>query len=241
MIAKGDKIYVTAAYADGAVSYASQLGNATGRVKEVALNGTVGSDFVDDGIAIRKTKTWSVNGGFHHEFNPKWEFNFDAGYVNVDGFGTRDYSFVGVGGDIRWKPVSNMYIALDAEYGSLSYSTGTQALRRRPTTAGPRWSASAATSDPILRSEADDEPASRRARFFVRHLGHDSIRGTLGRLRRSGAEPLFLFGRLGRASLSDDLDAERRGGWFIDLDAVSRSWSGANVPPGSRMTSKRFA
>ncbi|WP_407051717.1 porin [Methyloraptor flagellatus] len=128
MIAKGDKIYVTAAYADGAVSYASQLGNATGRVKEVALNGTVGSDFVDDGIAIRKTKTWSVNGGFHHEFNPKWEFNFDAGYVNVDGFGTRDYSFVGVGGDIRWKPVSNMYIALDAEYGSLSYSTGTQAL-----------------------------------------------------------------------------------------------------------------
>ena len=128
MIAPGDTAYLLAGMSDGGISFVSQLGNSTGRTTEVAANQTVGTDFYDNGKKLKLTAAWSAQAGMHHEINALWETNVDVDHIQVNGSGARDYSYNAVGGDIRWKPVKNFYIAFDAEYGQLTYTSATKAL-----------------------------------------------------------------------------------------------------------------
>ncbi|TBW39760.1 porin [Siculibacillus lacustris] len=128
MLAAGDKAYLVGTYSSGAVAFATQLQNATGKIQEVFFNAFgsgIGQDFVIVNGKNKLTNTWAVNGGLHHEFSPQWELNVDAGYVKVDGYQWRDEEFVGAGVDLRWKPVKGFQIGADVEYGKLTFSNNT--------------------------------------------------------------------------------------------------------------------
>ncbi|WP_407051716.1 porin [Methyloraptor flagellatus] len=129
MLAPGDKIAFGGAYGEGAQGFITAYSQySTGNVRNVVVPGDyIGEDWAVDGFGrIQQTRSWGVMGSFHHEFNKKWEFNFDASYENVDGFGARDYATYGLQADVRWKPVSNFYIGVGAEYGSMEFSTATR-------------------------------------------------------------------------------------------------------------------
>ncbi len=92
----GDKLSFTALYSEGAPKYA--IGGTTGNNFDAFNNqGTSSAAFYQtfavaallDGVygpggSIEKTKVWSVQGGFEHNWTPQWQTSVYGAYVNVD-------------------------------------------------------------------------------------------------------------------------------------------------------------
>jgi hypothetical protein len=132
MIGPSTKAALQAAYGDGALSYVA------GNFVQVA--GTnIGADAVfNPNGNVERTTAWVIMGGFTHSFTPAWQFDFNAGYGQVDGYGRRDYDQLEIAGSLRWKPVAGLQIGLAAEYRDVNFSSGTQSAFTNSTTAFTR-------------------------------------------------------------------------------------------------------
>ena len=143
-IAKGDKVAFEVGYSSGALGYITALNTGSGNIGTVfnggkpaasTANNYIGQDWAVDATGgIRLTNAWGAVASFHHEFNPKVEWNFDATYLAVDGYQARDLQAYGLMTDIRWKPTgdSKFYIALGVEYGGITFSNATKAANPAP-------------------------------------------------------------------------------------------------------------
>ncbi len=138
-LGEGDKIGLTAAFAQGANAYV----NAAGQYPGAFYLGSGKSDLDADATyspatGLNLTRSWSVFGGITHNFTPNFEFNGAAGYQSVSNGGTGVAGIAGgpaangfnVGqfefaAQLKWKPVKAFYIAPYVEFRNANFSSGT--------------------------------------------------------------------------------------------------------------------
>ena len=144
MLAAGDSIFFTAAYADGALNYVGLSGSSTGTSQALGRVNGYGTgdalyrlaDAVSDAFGSYSTSTaWSVSGQFRHFWTPGLRSAVYAGYASVDSpdtaFATAngylDVDVWQVGVNTIWSPVKNLDIGAEVLYskidGSLPYNT----------------------------------------------------------------------------------------------------------------------
>lgn len=130
-LAKGDKVAFQGGYAVGAQGFITALNSGSGNIGKVFRPGNyIGEDWaVDAGGSIRQTNTWGLLGSFQHNFSANYEFDFDASYLSVQGYGPRDEQAYGLQSVFLWKPLgtSNFSIGTALEYGAVNYSGATRA------------------------------------------------------------------------------------------------------------------
>ena len=81
----GDQAGINFAYSQGAAGYATNIG--TG-MQMYNASTSVGVGWLTDGVfdtgtEIQLTRVWSINAGYQHIWNPKWQHVVFGGYVNV--------------------------------------------------------------------------------------------------------------------------------------------------------------
>lgn len=140
MLAAGDEIYFTGAYADGAMSYAGLSGNPTSPSPRVLgqINGDLQggayyltADAVWNGVNDYHTSTaWSVSTQFRHYLLKNLRANFYAGYISVDTadsaygkqHGYMDLDLWQVGGGMAWFPARQLEIGVEVIYSRIDGS-----------------------------------------------------------------------------------------------------------------------
>ncbi len=121
MLGAGDKMFVQAAYANGAVDY---LLNNTG----VATNALTGASIVLarnwDSATETNSKAWVIAGGLNHNFSKAVEANLGVSYLDYQDatVAAADYTSWVIGGDVRWKPVSGLTLAVALDYRNVDYN-----------------------------------------------------------------------------------------------------------------------
>ncbi len=122
MIAAGDVIGLQAAYGKGAVGYVANgfTGNAT--------TITVRDFFLDTG-AVEQSSAYSFYGAFTHNWTSKVYSAASLAYTKYDAPSTRvnneDYSYLDARVTLGWKPVTNMLIAAEVDYGHVDFARTT--------------------------------------------------------------------------------------------------------------------
>ncbi|MDK9698447.1 MAG: porin [Siculibacillus sp.] len=114
MLGAGDKAFIQGIYADGAVDY-TMNNTATGF-------GVLARNW--DGVNAN-SKSWAISAGLNHNFSKAVEANLGVSYLDYNdaaAANTRDYTSWVLGGDIRWKPVSGLTLAVALDYRSVDYA-----------------------------------------------------------------------------------------------------------------------
>lgn len=125
-LAKGDKFYLEAAYADGALDYLYSSGdNNVGSLTN--SNATVAS--VTDarlvGTSIKTSKGFQVMGAFAHYWTPEWRSVLHASYVDVNqAIGGTDFKETRLAKQLVWSPVSGLDIGAEVLWARLSPKAG---------------------------------------------------------------------------------------------------------------------
>jgi len=138
MLAKGDKLWVTANYADGWIGALMSTGSLTslsdsssgGRV----LGGAIRKDanLVFNGTSVDTTTGWNVAALFQHFWAPQWRSVAFASYGQLDapngaasrnwdgnrGFG--DATVWNVGTNLAWLPTRDFEIGVEVIYARVS-------------------------------------------------------------------------------------------------------------------------
>ena len=119
MLGAGDKIFVQGAYTKGAVDY---LLNSTDAYYDAVAGKNIGLARNWDGSDA--SKAWVVAGGLNHNFSKQVEANLGASFLKYDDASdaTRDYKSWVLGGDIRWKPVTGLTMAVALDYRTVDYN-----------------------------------------------------------------------------------------------------------------------
>ena len=114
MLGAGDKAFIQASYSAGAVDY---LLNNTG-----TIFGTLARNW--DPAASVNSKAWNVSAGLNHNFSKAVEANLGVSYLDYQDatVAIRDYTSWVIGGDVRWKPVSGLTLALALDYRTVDYN-----------------------------------------------------------------------------------------------------------------------
>lgn len=135
MLARGDVLWLQAAYTDGALAYAFTNDNSDGLVQTrqqvgVGLLTSTYADGVSNaaGTGIVKSKAWSIHGGFRHFWTPALRSAIWGKYVNVDAPGgavalannLNDFRFWQVGVNTIWSPVRNLDLGVEVVYTNLT-------------------------------------------------------------------------------------------------------------------------
>ncbi len=143
----GDTIGLTAAYGQGANGYVNGAGQYNGTYMPSAGNTDLGADATwSAGSGLKLTRSWSIFGGFTHNFSPAFEFDGAVGYENVNnggsgvngvaaapaGFaltGANNFSFgqTEASAVLKWKPVKGFYVAPFVEFRNVTFSSATVA------------------------------------------------------------------------------------------------------------------
>jgi hypothetical protein len=138
MIAEDDFVYVSGAYADGALSYLlSGYGVGRGGNNDL-FGGAYLGDFALTGNGnVRTTTGFNVNGGFEHHWSPNWRSSISASYADIDVPGfvrsspvaggrgrNQDWAMVQVAGQTVWTPVSNLDIGMEVVYSRFTEQPG---------------------------------------------------------------------------------------------------------------------
>jgi hypothetical protein len=124
MIAAGNKVAFTGAYTEGALKYLNLGGYG---VDFLVPGTTLAAVFTPDGKAI-KTKAWSVNGSFLHNFAPALSAAVDVGYADVDHAGPNDFNILRVSGSTTYTVAAGFTVAAGLEYQRVSFSSETKAV-----------------------------------------------------------------------------------------------------------------
>ena len=112
MLGAGDKAFIQGIYTDGAVDYT--LNNV----------GTIFGTLARNWDNVSNSKAWSVSGGLNHNFSKAVEANLGVSYLDYQdaSVAARDYTSWVIGGDIRWKPVSGLTLAVALDYRTVDYN-----------------------------------------------------------------------------------------------------------------------
>jgi len=145
MIAPGDQMWLTANYADGAMTaiMSGGLSNVSTPANRRLLGGLVRLDQNLQVTGLDKfdtVKAWNVAGAFTHYWAANWRSNFTAGYIAVN-TPTADAGFIQWGNGnlqvytagLTYSPVKDLDIGLETQYAKASnkvqnWSTGAPAL-----------------------------------------------------------------------------------------------------------------
>lgn len=118
-LAKGDYLWGSAAYTDGAGLSYNGLGdsnNGSGTTQNVA-NLNPQFDFLIVGGDIEKTKAFNANLGLLHYWTPQWRSAVQASYIKVDYRKVdADWSTVNFAGNVIWSPVKKLDIGGEVVY-----------------------------------------------------------------------------------------------------------------------------
>ncbi|GBD48499.1 porin [Methylopila sp. Yamaguchi] len=133
-LAKGDYLWGTAAYTEGALSYiglgsSGDAGFASGNTQNI-VGGNSAPDFVINGGDIDKTKAYAFNLGVLHYWSPKWRSALQGTYadVNVKAAGA-DFTAYAVTGNLIWTPVKKLDIGAELNYIKVKDKASNYTLR----------------------------------------------------------------------------------------------------------------
>jgi hypothetical protein len=161
MLGAGDSFGIATMYCSGASHYcgnnastaSAPTGNTTltGQVPgnpalfNLTTGQTTGFGQLWDGFYVELSRTWNINGGIQHNWNPAWRTSLWAGYINfkanssavdaacaatttgsivagayvasgVQGPGCMDWNAWQIGSRTMWNPVANMDVSLEVMY-----------------------------------------------------------------------------------------------------------------------------
>jgi len=133
MIAKGDVLWLQAAYADGAIGYLTPQGTPLGGGTTTAHITTNNADAYVDAIGnLKKTKGYAITAGFLHYWTPQIRQGLYGSYLRLDyaagvsspvlatgavaNGAVVDQSEWRVGSNLIWSPVSGLDIGVEVLY-----------------------------------------------------------------------------------------------------------------------------
>lgn len=134
---RGDKFWLQAAYAKGAVDYTTP-------------DPYWGTDFADrSNTGVFQRNDWSAVAAYHHGFSKQYGVNASVSFLNSSGwvwrstftganavFGPKsaDYRQTDVGLSFDWTPANGMLVRVGGEYRRVDYATPMNYFNRRPAT-----------------------------------------------------------------------------------------------------------
>lgn len=128
-IAAGDALFLQAAYADGAVSYAggTDLAQPWNQLNGIGLFDAIVVPDGAGGFDIKKSKVYNLVGGFTHYWAPNLKSYIAAQYTHANQWGsTLDFSqWVGAAA-VVYSPVEDLDFGLEVFYSNLSAKNGTR-------------------------------------------------------------------------------------------------------------------
>lgn len=110
----GDKVFLQGAYTKGAVDYL--LNNTSTGFGVLARNW--------DSATATNSTAWVIAGGLNHNFSKQVEANLGVSYLDYNDatLAANDYTSWVIGGDVRWKPVSGLTLAVALDYRTIDYA-----------------------------------------------------------------------------------------------------------------------
>ncbi len=116
VIAKGDTLYLQAAYADGAVSYLGLI--------DASGDFSAPDAFVRADGGLSKVRGWSAVTQYLHNWNDRWNSAFFGGMGRFDiddpvaraAYGASGVTNVNVGANLTWTPVAPLAVTLQYDY-----------------------------------------------------------------------------------------------------------------------------
>ena len=110
----GDKVFLQGAYSKGAVDYL--LNNTKTGFGVLARNW--------DAATSTNSTAWVIAGGLNHNFSKQVEANLGVSYLDYNDatIAANDYTSWVIGGDVRWKPVSGLTLAVALDYRTIDYA-----------------------------------------------------------------------------------------------------------------------
>lgn len=120
-LSAGDKLWLQAAYADGALSYLGISSVSSANFAVTANDGVIANG------SIKTTKGWNVTGGLLHYWTPSvrqsvWgsytgvNYSHEAKLANVANTGIRNFDAWSVGSNVIWSPVKAFDIGVEVLY-----------------------------------------------------------------------------------------------------------------------------
>jgi hypothetical protein len=155
MLGAGDSVGVAGAYCSGASHYCSNNGNPlTNALFGLTQGGTTGLGMLWDGFynntgtaaqplgSLELSRTWNVNGGIEHRWNPMWKTSLWGAYLNYkansptidascaltpifataafQGAGCLDFTAWQIGSRTVWNPVVNLDVSVEVMYSAIN-------------------------------------------------------------------------------------------------------------------------
>jgi len=123
MLGAGDKMFVQAAYANGAVDYL--LNNTeVARLAPFRSQDAVILARNWDSATETNSRAWVVAAGLNHNFSKAVEANLGVSYLDYQDATAAgaDYTSWVIGGDVRWKPVTGLTLAVALDYRTVDYN-----------------------------------------------------------------------------------------------------------------------
>ncbi|MEJ1159618.1 porin [Prosthecomicrobium sp. N25] len=118
MIADGDTVTVQAAYGKGAVGFVSPDWYAANDYVSIARGSR---------SKMSLTESWSVAGGFLHNWNAQWSTAMTTSFATIDHKGRFwDYDQFDIGGNLVWAPVTGLSIGAELEYKNVDFDPGSR-------------------------------------------------------------------------------------------------------------------
>jgi Porin subfamily len=120
MLGAGDALWLSAAYADGALGYLGFSGNVTG-VSDASAS--VFDAYIGADGSVETASGWSVAGGLRHYWTPTIRSAVHGSYASVEfdnaPIGLADFTEWRVGVNTFWTPVAGLNIGVEALYANL--------------------------------------------------------------------------------------------------------------------------
>jgi len=155
MLGAGDQLWLTANYADGAMSAIMGGSSYSGvnTASQVRLLGglvrNIGSLAVTSSTTVDTVKAWNVGGLLTHYWAPQWRSNIAASYVSIDSPTTAlttmqwgDAKLQNYMGSLIYSPAKDLDIGLEVQYANLKnkVQNGTAALTNSTGLSSSNWS-----------------------------------------------------------------------------------------------------
>jgi hypothetical protein len=121
-MAKGTRLFLTAAYADAALAYLGSVAS--------PFAGALGLGFADSyvvGTSLSQSSGFAISGGGSFFFSPTLRSHITVGYADIDadttdvlGIAVNDYSQLTAAANIVYSPVANLDLGLEVFYQGIS-------------------------------------------------------------------------------------------------------------------------
>ncbi|WP_020185020.1 porin [Methylopila sp. 73B] len=134
-LAKGDYLWGSAAYAEGALSYiglgtSGDAGFSSGATQNITSANTLVDFVVGADGDIKKTQAYAFNLGLLHYWSPKWRSALQGTYADVDVASSgQDSRFYAVTGNVIWTPVKKLDIGAELNYVKVDKKSASYNLR----------------------------------------------------------------------------------------------------------------